>query len=69
VDTRILSGGLLVCLSVTLGCYGLAKLIAAYREGDFVAWSRLAILGVIGVLSGAVLVDVAWADLALYVVR
>jgi hypothetical protein len=64
MDTRILSGGLLICLSFILGCYGLAKLIRAYWAVDIVAWRRLALLGVVSVLSSATLADVALADLA-----
>ena len=64
MDTRILTGGLLISLSSILGYHGLAKLITAYRVVDIVSWRRLAVLGAISVLSSATLADVGLADFA-----
>jgi hypothetical protein len=64
MDCRILTIGLLICLSALLGGHGVAKLITAYRTIDFATWRKLAFLAVVSLLSSATLADVALATLA-----
>ncbi len=50
MEDRVLSGAVLVVLSVLFGMYGLWELFAAYRTGGLAAWFERAIQGGTGVV-------------------
>jgi uncharacterized membrane protein HdeD (DUF308 family) len=59
MDERILSGFMLIVLSVVFGAYGIWSLRVAYRTGDRKAWADMAIQGALGVLASGIFADLS----------
>jgi hypothetical protein len=58
MEDRVLSGAVLIVLTVVFGWYGVAALFRAFRATNLAMWTEQAVLGSLGTIASGVVADV-----------